>query len=249
MTTVQPDIQELFEAGAHYGYSRSRRHPSVASYLFGTKDRVDVFDLEETHQRLAEAKAFVATLASEGKQILFVGGKHEAARIVGEAGERLEVPYVNGRWIGGTLTNFSEIRRRIERLERLRKDRDSGERAEKYTKRERLMFDREIEELEQRFGGLVPMTQLPAALFVVDPRYEEKAIREAQQLNIPIIALANSDCDFTDLAYPIPANDSVVKSIRYFVSAIVSAYEENKRVASDKSEASNTKSETNPKHE
>jgi small subunit ribosomal protein S2 len=228
--TSNTDIQELFETGAHFGYSRSRRHPSAVSFIFATKDKNDIFNLEETERRLRDAVEFVTKVAESGKQILFVAGKHEATKIVREIAEKIETPYVAGRWIGGSLTNFKEIRKRIDRLERLKKDRDSGER-DKYTKLERLMLDREIEELEGRFGGLENMKELPAALFVVDPKHEETAVNEANQLGIPIVALASSDCDFKVLQYPIPANDSAVKSINYFVSVLAGAYEKNKKAS------------------
>jgi len=227
-TITDKDLQPLFEAGAHFGYTRSRRHPSAAAHIFGTKDRNDIFDLEMTAGALEKALAFVAGLASEGKQILLVGGKPEAAAAIEAAAEKTELPFVAGRWIGGTITNFSEIRTRIARLLELHKERDTGAR-EKYTKKERLLKDREIEELEHRFGGLTHLEKLPAAIFVVDTRHEDKAVREANQLKIPVIALASSDCDFNRIQYPIPANDSATKSISYFVDAFVNAYRENYR--------------------
>jgi len=228
------DIQTLFETGAHFGYTRSRRHPSAEKFIFAAKDRNDIFDLEKTEQLLADAQKFSASIASSGKQILFVAGKHEAVHPVKEIAESVGQPYVAGRWIGGTLTNFKEIRKRIDRLEKLRKGRDSGEHEEKYTKLERLMIDREITDLEDKFGGLVHMRDLPAALFVVDPRHESTAVNEAHALDIPIVALASSDCDFGALEHPIPANDSSVKSIRFFTECIAKAYEDNKKAVADK---------------
>ncbi len=222
------DIQTLFEAGAHFGFPRARRHPTAAPFLFGTKDRSDIFDLEETQRRMDTASAFVAGLATAGKQILFVGGKHEAISVVKEVAERIGTPYVAGRWIGGTLTNFKNIRKRIERLQKLMQERETGE-LEKYTKRERLMIDREIDELMGRFGGLVTMADLPAALFVVDSRHEDTAVKEANQLGIPVVGLSSSDCDFSLVQYPIPANDTSIRSIRLAVEAVAAAYEEGKR--------------------
>ncbi len=222
------DIQTLFDAGAHFGFSRARRHPTAAAYLFGTKDRTDIFDLEETGRRLAAASAFVASVAQSGKHVLFVGGKHEAISIIKEAAERVGAPYVAGRWIGGTLTNFKNIRKRIERLEKLMNERETGE-LEKYTKRERLLIDREIEELLHRFGGLVKMAELPGALFVVDSRHENTAVKEAKQLGIPVIALASSDCDFSLVTYPIPGNDTSIRSIKLVVDEIAESYAKAKR--------------------
>lgn len=221
-------IKSLFEAGAHYGYRRGKRHPSSVPYIFCSKDRNDILDLEKTAVKLTEAQEFISAIAKSGKQVLFVGGKTEIAKIVREGADRVAQPYVTARWIGGTLTNHKEMRKRIDRLERLRRDRDSGDRDKKYTKLERLMQDREITDLEAKFGGVVEMRELPAALFVVDPRYEITAVREATQLNIPIVALANTDCDFGTITMPIPANDTARKSVTLIVGEIAKAYTEGK---------------------
>jgi small subunit ribosomal protein S2 len=222
------DIKTLFEAGSHFGFPRARRHPTAAPFLFGTKDRTDIFDLELTEKRLETARAFVSALAGTGRQILFVGGKNEAISTVKSLAEQVGMPYVAGRWIGGTLTNFKNIRKRIERLQKLMSERESGE-LEKYTKRERLMIDREIEELTARFGGLVSMNDLPGAMFVVDSRHENTAVREANQLSIPVVGLASSDCDFSLVQYPIPANDTSVRSIRLVAEEIAEGISEGKR--------------------
>ncbi|HEV3245469.1 MAG TPA: 30S ribosomal protein S2 [Candidatus Paceibacterota bacterium] len=223
------DVQELYDAGVHFGYARARRHPTAAPFIFGTKDRTDIFDLEETKKRLDAASAFLSSVSGTGKAILFVGGKPEAVAIIESAAEQTGQPYVAGRWIGGTLTNFKNIRKRIERLLQLEKERESGE-LEKYTKRERLMIDREIEELQGRFGGLVSMSDLPAVLVIVDSRHERTAVMEAIQLNIPIVALSSSDCDFSQVRFPIPGSDTSVRSIRYVVNAIIEAVQEGKKV-------------------
>lgn len=213
MSKTGTTIETLLEAGAHFGYTRARRHPSASPYLFATKDRTDIFDLEETQKRLASAYEFARVVVASGKQVLFVGGKHEVITIVKSAAERAGQPYVAGRWIGGTLTNFKNIRKRIDRLQKLMKEREAGE-LEKYTKKERLLIDREIDELLARFGGLTSMTELPGALFIVDTRHEDTAVKEANQLGIPVIGLASSDCDFSLIQYPIPANDTTQKSVR-----------------------------------
>lgn len=222
------DLKTLFDAGAHYGYPRARRHPTASPFLFGTKDRTDIFDLEETEKRLEAAKQFVSSVISTGRQVVFVGGKHEAMSIVKDLAERTGSPFVAGRWIGGTLTNFKNIRKRIERLQQLIADKESGA-LDKYTKRERLMLDREIEELEGRFGGLVTMNELPGALFIVDTRYEDTAVMEANQLKIPVVGLSSSDCNFARVQYPIPANDTSVRSIRLVVEAIAEAVQDGKK--------------------
>ncbi|HUO50838.1 MAG TPA: 30S ribosomal protein S2 [Candidatus Paceibacterota bacterium] len=222
------DVQELFEAGAHFALPRARRHPSAAPYLFGTKDRTDIFDLEETKKRFDAARAFLTSVSGTGRAILFVGGKPEARAAIESAAKQTGQPYVAGRWIGGTLTNFKNIRKRIERLQQLMRERESGE-LEKYTKRERLMIDREIEELLGRFGGLITLTDLPGALFVIDSRHEHTAVEEANQLKIPVVSLASSDCDFSKVQFPIPGNDTSVRSIRHVVDGIVEAVENGKR--------------------
>ena len=222
------DIKELYDAGVHFGYSRTRRHPTAEPFIFGTKDRSDIFDLEGTNKRLQVAREFASTTAKNGKQLLFVGGKNEAQSIVKDAAIRAGSPYVAGRWIGGSLTNFKNIRKRIDRLEKLMKERDDGT-LEKYTKKERLLIDREITELLARFGGLVSMVELPAALIIVDTRRENTAVREANQLGISVIGLSSSDCDFSLIQYPIPANDTSVRSIRYVVDCIADACLEGKK--------------------
>lgn len=222
------DVQELFEAGAHFALPRARRHPSASPYLFATRDRTDIFDLEETKKRLDAARAFLSSVSGAGRAILFVGGKPEARAAIESAARQTGQPYVAGRWIGGTLTNFKNIRKRIERLQRLMHERETGE-LEKYTKRERLMISREIEELLNRFGGLVTLADMPAALFVIDSRHEHTAVEEANQLRIPVVALASSDCDFSKVQFPVPGNDTSVRSIRHVVDAAVEAIESGKR--------------------
>jgi len=231
---MSTDIKTLFDAGAHYGFARARRHPTASPYLFATRDRTDIFDLEETQRRLEAARAFVSgaggpSTGLSGKQMVFVGGKHEVADIVKAAALKAGAPYVAGRWIGGTLTNFKNIRKRIDRLEKLMEERETGA-LEKYTKHERLLIDREIDELLGRFGGLVSMTELPGALFIVDTRHEETAVKEANQLGIPVVGLASSDCDFSLVQYPIPANDTSVRSVRLVCEMMAEAYLAGKKV-------------------
>lgn len=218
-----PEIEALFRVGAHFAYGKSRRHPSASPFIFGSKARVEIFDLEKTHDSLEKAKAFIATLASGGKQILFVSGKNEAKEAIRTGAGAIHMPYVAGRFIGGTLTNFPQIKKRIEKLERLSGERDRGELV-KYTKKERLLIDREIKTLEDTFGGIVSMKTLPAAIFVVDSKREHIVIAEAKQLKIPVIALSNSDCDLSEVDYVIPGNDSSRASVEHFIQEIVGAY-------------------------
>ena len=230
MSTTTKAIDTMFSAGAHFGLGRSRRHPTVSTFIFGTKNSTDIFDLEKTQPLLEKAKAFVAALAAEGKVVLFVGGKKEAAAAVRMSAQSLNLPYVDGRWIGGTLTNFGQIRKRIERYEKLTSDREKGELL-KYTKRERMLLDKEIASLEKMFLGIISLKKQPDAIFMIDPRHEKIAVKEATDMNVPIIALASSDCDISDVKYPIVGNDAAKSSIQFFVEEIARAYQAAKKTA------------------
>ncbi|MCR4334859.1 MAG: 30S ribosomal protein S2 [Patescibacteria group bacterium] len=216
-------IESMFKAGTHFGFAKSRRHPATKPYIFGVKNKVEIFDLEKTKILLDKAKEFVKQLASESKQILFVGGKNESQETIKLAAQGLGMPYVAGRWIGGTLTNFGEIKKRIEKLETLTFQKEKGELI-KYTKKERLLIDREIVNLDRFFSGLIPMKAKPSALFVIDPKREKIAVKEAFDMGVPVIALAGSDCNINIVDYPIPGNDSSVSSIKFFVQEIVNSY-------------------------
>jgi len=223
MSTTQKTIETMFSAGAHFGMGRSRRHPTVSPFIFGTKNSTDILDLEKTEVMLEKAKAFITKLASEGKTVMFVGGKKEASMAVKNAAMSLNMPYIDGRWIGGTISNFGQIKKRIERYEKLTSDREKGELA-KYTKRERMLIDKEIASLEKMFYGIVSLKKAPDALFIIDPRREKNALKEAMDFNIPVIALAGSDCDISEIKFPIVGNDGSKASIQFFVEEIAKAY-------------------------
>jgi small subunit ribosomal protein S2 len=225
-TDNQSVIDKLFSIGAHFGYAPSRRHPSTAAYIFGTKGGTELFDLELTAECLTRALDFVAQLASARKTVLFVSGKAEGRESLKRAAERVNMPFVASRWIGGSLTNFSEIKKRLNRLSEITDMHATGEIA-KYTKRERLLMDREAADLEVMFGGLRGMQKMPDAMFVIDPKQEAGAVAEAVQLNIPVIALLNSDCDRRNIAYPIPGNDASQQVITYVVDEVARAYAQN----------------------
>jgi len=228
MNTAKDKIKEMFDVGAHFGFSKSRRHPSTLPFIFGRKNNVEIFDLEKVEEKLEEAKAFAATVAGEGKQILFVGGKKESQRPIKEIADKIDMPYVSGRWIGGTLTNFNEIKLRTKRLLDITDQRDKGQLG-KYTKKEKLLIEREIIKLEDRFGGIVNFNGKPGVLFIIDADKEENARNEAIKEGIPVISLMSSDCDVTKVDYAIPANDSSVRSITYFLNEIAEAYESGKK--------------------
>lgn len=223
-----PLVDAMFKAGAHYGFIKSRRHPTVKPFIFGVKNRVEIFDLEKTNAQLDLACEFAKKIAASGKQIVFVGSKSEARQSIKEAAERIAQPFVAGRWIGGTLTNFEAIRKRVEKLLDLSSQKEKNELA-KYTKKERLMIDREIERLTDLFGGITSMNHLPGAVFVVDPKKEHIAVAEAIVRNIPVIALAGSDCDISKITYPIVANDASIDSVAFFADKIAAAFAEGKK--------------------
>lgn len=221
--TKNPLIDELFAAGAHFGFVKARRHPSTKGFILGAKNNLEIFDLEKTHLELEKALAFITEKGKEAATILFVGGKSEAREAVRRAGTHLNMPFVSGRWIGGTLTNFSEIKKRIAKLEELTTQKEKGELA-KYTKKERLLIDREIAKLNLYFSGLSTMKALPKVLVVVDPKKESIAVAEARQMKIPLVALAGSDTNLREVDYAIPANDSSLKSIALILTKITEAY-------------------------
>lgn len=220
-------VEELSDVGAHFGFSKSRRHPSVNSFLFGSKNRNDIFDLEKTEKSLDEAISFVASLAQNNLPLMFVGGKNEAKSIIESEAREIDLPYVAGRWIGGTLTNWTEIKKRVDTMLDLMDQKHKGE-LSKYTKKERLLIDRDIEKLQKNFGGIAKMTNLPKALFIVDPRFEMTALREAKTMGIPVVALCGSDNDISGVDYPILANDTNRKSIKYFVTKIKETYDKHR---------------------
>jgi len=224
---TQPDnvvIEAMFKAGAHFGYSRARRHSSVRPYLYGAKNGVDIIDLEKTLQMLETAKARMEEFGKLGKTVIFVGTKQETRAIVTEVAKSLSLPYVSERWIGGTLTNWPEIKKRTGRLKELSDKFAKGE-LEKYTKKERLLFEREMAKLQTEFGGIATLESAPAALVIVDPREEHIAVMEATKMKVETIALLNSDCNASEITYPILANDSALLSVRYFLEALRGAYQ------------------------
>ena len=237
-------IETLFNVGAHFGFVKSRRHPSAKPFIFGTKNKIEIFDLEKTSKELEKALAFVESKGKEGAMALFVGGKSEAREAVIKSGRELEMPFVSGRWIGGTLTNFVEIKKRIIRLAELTEQRERGE-LNKYTKKERLLIDREIAKLQLYFGGLSTLKALPKLLIVMDPKKENIAVSEARFLNIPIVALAGSDSNFFEIDYAIPGNDASRQSIQFILSELVKAYKKGKIESQDKQEIKNDNNGTN----
>lgn len=216
-------IEEMFNVGAHYGYGKSRRHPSVSSYIYTTKNKTDIIDLEKTDVMLKNALEFIKSLGAKNKTILFVGTKPEAKEAVRITAEALNMPYVNERWIGGIISNFSEIKKRIAELENYRKESTTGG-LDKYTKKERLVMSKKMDRLARYYSGLVGLKKAPDAIFMVDAREEKIALTEAHTFGIEVVALTNSDTNIKGIKYPIVANDASRPSIIYFTKAAEDAY-------------------------
>ena len=225
-------MDALFSVGAHFGFVKSRRHPSAKPFIFGAKNNIEIFDLEKTSKELEKALAFIETQGKARALGLIVGGKSEAREAVQKAGRELEMPFVAGRWIGGTLTNFPEIRKRIVRLEELTSQREKGELA-KYTKKERLLIDREIAKLELYFGGLSQLKMLPKFVVVIDPKKENIAVAEAKKMHVPVVALAGSDSNLHEVEYAVPGNDASRQSIGFVLNEMVKSYRKGKDVSEE----------------
>jgi small subunit ribosomal protein S2 len=217
-------LTPLMEAGVHFGYSRTRRHPTVTAFLYGTKGGVDIIDLEKTAPMMEAAANFLAELSAGDKTVLFVGVKPEARNIVMEVATSLKQPYVTERWIGGMLTNFPEIKRRINKLETLREDKTNGS-FEKYTKKEQLLLTREMERLNKYFNGLTGLKKMPDAIVVIDSKKEHIAIAEARKIGVPVIAIGNTDCSIKNITYPIIANDSSASSVRTVLGILKTSFQ------------------------
>ncbi len=222
---VDTIIEKMFKAGAHYGYSKTRRHPSVSKYIYTTKNKSDIINLEKTSLLLDEATLFIKNLGAQNKVILFVGTKPEAKVAIKNVAESLNMPYVVERWIGGTLSNFTEIKKRITELENYQKDIEKGG-LDKYTKKERVVMAKKMEKLARYYTGLLGLKKAPDALFVIDAKNEHIATNEARKSGITVVSLVNSDSNIKGIDYPIIANDSGIPSIKFFANAIIDAYKE-----------------------
>ncbi len=221
-------IERLFASGAHFGFKKSRRHPTVTPYLFAAKDGSDIFDLEQTADLISNAASVLEEAGKNGKTVLFVSTKDEAARLVKDAAEKVGQPYVVNRWIGGMLTNFSEIKKRIYRLESLIAEKESGELERKYTKKERVLINREVDKLQFNFGGIKTCTKIADIMVVVDPRHDSIAVSEARDMGLPVIAIMSSDCDASKITYPIVVNDALQASVSTVLGELVTAYQNGK---------------------
>jgi small subunit ribosomal protein S2 len=216
-------IEGLFQAGAHFGYSKSRRHPTVAKLIYGSKNQTDIIDVESMYAQLEKASEFMKELGSRGKTVLFVAVKPEAKEIVKEKAGSIGQPFITERWVGGVLTNFPEITKRVNKLADLKKQKEEGT-LDKYTKKERMLIDEEIARMHKLFSGIADMKKLPDAVFVVDPRKEHIAVTESEKSLIPTIAIAGTDCNIANISFPVVANDASLSSIAFLVEHLVEAY-------------------------
>lgn len=215
-------MKQLLEAGVHFGHQTRRWNPKMAEYIFTERNGIYIIDLQKTVKKLNEAYMFVRELAADGKEILFVGTKKQAQDSIREEAENCSMPYVNARWLGGMLTNFRTIRRRIDRLNQLRKMEEDGT-FELLPKKEVIKLRLEIEKLEKFLGGIQNMKKLPAALFIVDPRKEKIAVAEAKKLGIPIVAIVDTNCDPDEVDVVIPGNDDAIRAVKLITNIIASA--------------------------
>ena len=212
-------MRDLLEAGVHFGHQTSRWNPKMAPYIYGDRDGVHIINLGKTLRLLRDAMNFISRTVAGGGDVLFIGTKRQAQEVITEEAERCGMPSITNRWLGGMLTNFTTIRKSIERLEEVEKHLSEGQ-VERLTKKEIIMFERERDKLLKNLGGIRKMEKLPAAVFIVDPHREKIAVKEARRLNIPIIALCDTNCNPDEADYPIPGNDDAIRAIRLFAAGI-----------------------------
>ena len=221
-------MKQLLEAGVHFGHQTSRWNPKMKPYIFGARNGIHIIDLQQTVTMFKGTAAFVRDLAASGGHILFVGTKKQAQEAIKEEAERCGMFHVHNRWLGGTLTNFSTIRQSIERLRRLEEMENDPKIVEALTKKEMLGLRREKDKLEQSLGGIKGMKKLPDAIFVIDPKQEEIAVKEARKLGVPVVAVVDTNCDPDMIDHKVPGNDDAIRAIRLFCAAIADAVLEGK---------------------
>jgi len=219
---IKINLKDLLDAGCHFGHQAQRWNPKMAPFLYGVRDGVHIFDLAKTKEGLEKAAEFVKDTVAKGGKIIFVGTKRQAQAIVKEEAQKAKMPFITERWLGGIITNWDNIKKSIDKLKDLKTQKEAGE-LKKYTKKENILIDREIARLERFFGGLVDLKELPAAIFIIDVKKEQAALREADKKNIPVIAIVDSNSDPGMVDWVIPANDDAVGSIKLIVSLIAEA--------------------------
>ena len=229
-------MKQLLEAGVHFGHQTRRWNPKMAEYIFTERNGIYIIDLQKTVKKLEEAYMFVRDVAANGDNVLFVGTKKQAGESIKEEAERAGAHYVNARWLGGMMTNFKTIRRRIQRLEQLRKMQEDGT-FDRLPKKEVGKLELEIEKLEKYLGGIKTMDKLPGALFIVDPRKERIAVAEAKKLGIPLVAIVDTNCDPDEIDYVIPGNDDAIRAVKLIAGTMADAIIEGRQGAQNAEEA------------
>ena len=215
-------MKQLLEAGVHFGHQTRRWNPKMSQYIFTERNGIYIIDLQKTVKKLEEAYLFIREIAAEGGEVLFVGTKKQAQDSVKEEAIRCDMPYVNARWLGGMLTNFNTIQRRIKRLAQL-KTMESDGTFDLLPKKEVIKLNLEIEKLEKFMGGITGMKKQPAAMFIVDPRKERIAVAEAHKLHIPIVAIVDTNCDPDEVDFVIPGNDDAIRAVKLIAGAMADA--------------------------
>jgi small subunit ribosomal protein S2 len=223
-------MQELLEAGVHFGHQVRRGNPRMKPYIYGVRDGVHIIDLEKSEQMLKEAAQAAYDLGKNGKVLMIVGTKKQAREIVEELAKEVDTPFLNSKWVGGLLTNFDEIKKNIKKLEGLKDEKTKGT-LSRYTKKERLLIDRKLGKYESVLGGVASMDKIPDAVFLVDAVAEWTAVKEAQRMSILIFGFADTNCDPLALDYPVAANDDGIKSIKLITETVIRAYGEGKKAA------------------
>jgi len=213
------NIEEMARAGLHFGHQTSRRHPKMSPYIYGVRNTIHIINLEKVAEKLEEALKFIRDFVSENKTLLFVGTKPQVRELVKGIAKDCNFPYVENRWVGGTFTNFETIRKRIDRLKELESKRGTGE-LEKYTKKEKAKINKNIGNMEAKFGGIKELTRLPDAVFIVDMKNGAITVREAKARGVKIIAICDTNTDPTLADYPIPANDDSFSSVQYVLGKV-----------------------------
>lgn len=245
-TDYSVDLRELLEAGCHFGHQVRRWNPRMEQYIFTARDGVHIFDLAITADKIVEAMTFVREWVASGKDIVFVGTKRQASAIVREEATQVGAPFVNVRWLGGTLTNWDEMKKRIKKLKRMKQEREEGK-YKSYTKKEQVLIDREIARLERFFGGIADLPHGPEALFVIDTHRETSAIKEAVIREVPVVGMVDSNGNPDDISHVIPVNDDAVRSIKLIVSSIAKAYADGKAMRKNTAPAKPAQANTDPK--
>jgi len=215
-------MKQLLEAGVHFGHQTRRWNPKMGEYIYTERNGIYIINLQKTVKKIVEAYDFIKEVAESGESILFVGTKKQAQDSIKEEAERVGMYYVNARWLGGMLTNFKTIQKRIERLNQLKKMEEDGT-FDLLTKKEATKLKLEIEKLEKYLGGIKDMKKLPGALFVVDPRKEKIAVAEAHKLGIPVVAIVDTNCDPDEVDYVIPGNDDAIRAVKLIASTMANA--------------------------